>query len=60
MPDRAVPRLADRLGRKFLVGRFQFLEADDVVVGSREPLEEHGQPAIDAVHIESGDANHLP
>lgn len=60
MPDSAIPRLADGRGRKLIVGRFQFLKADDVVVGSREPLEEHGQPTIDAVDIEGGDANHLP
>ena len=45
MPDSAIPRLPDGLGWKLLIGRFQFLEADDVVVGCREPLEQHGKTA---------------
>lgn len=60
MPNGAVPSLADGLDRKLLVGRFQFLEAHDVVVGGRQPFEEHRQPTVDAVHIEGGDANHPP
>ena len=44
----------DRCAREFIVGTFEFLQADDVWLGSPEPLHEIGEAAIDIVDVEGG------
>src|SRR2546423_10588860 len=51
MPDRAVPGIADRRLRKFLLRRLQLLQADDVRPGLRQPAQQHRQAAIDAIDV---------
>src|SRR5437868_14756154 len=49
MPDRAVPRVADRRLGKFLLRRLQLLQADDVRPRLRQPAQQHRQAAIDTI-----------
>ena len=49
MPDRAVAGSEDRSCRKFLVGRLQLLETDDVRL--RQPSQKIGKPPVDAVDV---------
>jgi hypothetical protein len=44
-----VPRLADGLGWKLLIGAFEFLQADDVWLGVAQPLQQIGQAQVDIV-----------
>ena len=55
MPDGLVARLADGVDRELLVGRLQLLQAGDVRLRRREPVEQHGQAAVDAVDVVGGD-----
>jgi hypothetical protein len=58
VPDRAVSGIADSIQRKLFVRGFEFLKANDVVLGFTQPPEKHWQAAVDAVYIESCNADH--
>jgi hypothetical protein len=45
----------DRRGREFPIGRFEFLQANDVGLGATQPRQQAGQPSIDVVDVESRD-----
>src|SRR3546814_1239711 len=47
--------LAQGGGREIRVGRFQFLQADDIGLRRLQPLQHVGQPAVDVVDVEGGD-----
>src|SRR5262249_42789698 len=49
-----VARIADGLDRELLVGRLQLLQAGDVRLRRREPLEQHRQAGVDAVYVVGG------
>jgi len=54
-PDRAVAGLAHRGNRKISVGRFQFLQRDDVGFRRAQPPQQVRQPTVDVVDVEGGD-----
>ena len=58
VPDGAVAGLLQRRRREALVGALEFLEAGDIGGGRLQPLQQHRQPAVDAVDVEGGDAHH--
>ena len=51
VPDRAIAGGAERGGRKFLIGRLQLLQADDVRRGLLQPAQQVGEPPVDAVDV---------
>ena len=51
VPDRAVTGGAERGGRKFVIGRLQLLQADDVRRGLLQPPQQVGKPPVDAVDV---------
>jgi hypothetical protein len=53
--DRAVAGLLDRGKRKICVGRFQFLQGNDVGSCGAQPAQQVGQPPVDVVDVEGGD-----
>jgi hypothetical protein len=55
MPERRVAGVFELRRRTFLVGRLDFLEADDVRPRLVQPFEEPRQPAVDAVDVVGGD-----
>jgi hypothetical protein len=57
MPDGAVSGLFQRLFRETVVGTLELLQTGDIRLGRLEPFEQDRQSAIDAVHVEGGDAH---
>jgi hypothetical protein len=51
MPNGAITSRADRGCRKFLVGRFEFLQARDIRRGVPEPIKQIGEASVDAVDV---------
>jgi hypothetical protein len=63
VPDCAIAGHGEGMGRKFLVGRFQHLQADNVGLCRTQPPQQVGQAAVDIVdvdrcdfHVQSGEA----
>ena len=38
---------------------FEFLKANDVVIGLSQPLHQDGQPAINTIYVKGCDASHI-
>jgi hypothetical protein len=60
MPDCAITGGANGCLRKLFVGRLQLLKTDDVRRGLFQPGKQAGQPAVDAVDVESRDPHRRP
>src|SRR5262249_22289627 len=54
-PDRAVARLLDGRARKFGILGLELLQADDVGLRRRQPVEQVGKPLVDVVDVEGRD-----
>jgi hypothetical protein len=51
VPDRAISGLANSTDWEILLGRLQFLTANDIRLRFPEPSQEHRQSAINPVHV---------
>jgi hypothetical protein len=51
-PGRAVAGFANRIDRKITVGRFQFLQGNDIGFCLAQPSQQVRQPAVDIVDVE--------
>ena len=58
-PDRAVASLGDSCCRKIIVGRFQFLQRDDIGLCLTQPSQQVRQPPVDVVDVEGCDFHAL-
>ncbi len=55
LPHRLIAERRDRLGREAVLRRLQLLQADDIGLPLLEPAQQHGQPAVNAIHVVGGD-----